>query len=263
MGKISVTAAKTKKDDVVGLITPIKSKPGNNAPRNSEPAQQPPSPTPKRPLTAKKSGCCCRLCLFSLGIFVVLLMCAAVACFIDYQQGNLEAHAIKMQDDLKETGKYVVEVLYQTPKDLHRIFDGSLNWTKKNTDTQHDIKNEVFKNDDDQEGNALTDDGNDDGVEGGLQGVTQFLVGILNDVTSVFQSISGQANDTIPPSNLITRGSPRPGKEPSANLENEDSEIEAIEVIEEEFLDGDDKKHVDSGKEAFGNLLNNRSHLHK
>jgi len=257
MGKISVTAAKTKKDDVVGLITPIKSKPGINA-RNAESVQQPPSPTPKRPLTTKKSGCCCRFCLFSLGIFVVLFLCAAVACFIDYQQGTLNAHAIKMQKELKETGKYVVEVLYQTPKDLHRIFDGSLNWTKKNINPKTEGKNKVFKNDDDEEVNAHNDDGNDDGVEDGLQGVAQFFVDILNDVTSVFQSISGQANDTNLPSNFITRGSPRPGQEP-----NEEFEIEATEVIGEEFVVDDDKKHVNSGNEAFGNLLNNRSsHLH-
>jgi len=255
MGKISVTAAKTKKDDVVGLITPVKSKPGKNDPLNSEAVQQPPSPTPKRPLATKKSGCCCRLCLFSLGVIVVILLCGAVACFIDYQQGTLDAHAIKMQKDLKETGKYVVEILYQTPKDLHRIFDESLNWTKTNTDTKNE--NEIFKN---HEGSARSYDGNDAGVEDGFQGVTQFFVDILNDVTSVFQSISGEANDTLPRSNLITRGSPRPGQERPSD---EALEIKAIEAIEEEFLDGDDMKHVDGGKEVFGNLLNNRSHLHE
>jgi len=262
MGKISVTAAKTKKDDVVGLITPVKNKPGKNDSLYSEVVQKPPSPTPKRPLTTKKSGCCCRLCLFSLGVIVVILLCGAVACFIDYQQGTLDAHAIKMQEDLKETGKYVVEILYQTPKDLHRIFDESLNWTKTNTDTKLENENDFFKN---HEGNALSYDGNDEGIEDGSQGVTQFFVDILNDVTSVFQSISGQANDTLPMSNLITKGSPRPGQEPSsAEVDSEEAlEIKAIEVIEEEFLDGDDMKHVDGGKEVFGNLLNNRSHLHE
>ena len=137
MGKISLASKTKKAKDVEGLIKPQDDDeltPTKNT--SEEEVGQAPSPTPKNPLSKTKSGCCRKACLFSLGLFVVMTLFASTAILLDYQQGNLAAHTSQLPREMREfpvqAGKYVVAMLYQTPKDLHRIFDGALNWTKKN-----------------------------------------------------------------------------------------------------------------------------------
>jgi hypothetical protein len=202
MGKISLTAKSKKADDVEGLV-----KPSENSPPPAKTApdvSQHPSPTPKHPLTKRKAGCCRRACLFSLGVLVVLILFVSTACLVDYQQGNLATHTSQLPKEVREfprqVGKYVVEVLHQTPKDLHRIFDMALNWTRKknhsdpstsknNLGLQKLVLNEEILLDqtNEEELSRIQEGGNDDTVvDDGLQGVALFFVGILNDVASMF-----------------------------------------------------------------------------
>ena len=64
-----------------------------------------------------------------------MILFVSTACLVDYQQGNLATHTSQLPKEVREfprqVGKYVVEVLHQTPKDLYRIFDMALNWTRK------------------------------------------------------------------------------------------------------------------------------------
>ena len=133
MGKISLPAKSKKADDVEGLIMPSENSPTPK--KTAGKVSQHLSPTPKH-LTKTKAGCCRRACLFSLGLLVVLVLFVSTACLVDYQKGNLATHTSQLPKEVKEfprqVGKYVVEVLYQTPKDLHRIFNVALNWTRKN-----------------------------------------------------------------------------------------------------------------------------------
>ena len=127
MGKISLPAKSKKADDVEGLIMPSENSPTPK--KTAGKVSQHPSPTPKH-LTKTKAGCCRRACLFSLGLLVVLVLFVSTACLVDYQKGNLATHTSQLPKEVKEfprqVGKYVVEVLYQTPKDLHRIFNVAL-----------------------------------------------------------------------------------------------------------------------------------------
>jgi len=202
MGKITLAAKPKKADDVEGLVTPSENSP---PPSKTAPAvTQHPSPTPKHPLTKTKAGCCRRACLFSLGVLVVLILFVSTACLVDYQQGNLATHTSQLPKEVREfprqVGKYMVEVLYQTPKDLHRLFDEALNWTrrkngselsKNNLESQKLVlKDEVLLDHiKEEELSNFSEEGADDIiVEDGLEGVAQFFFGIFKDVASMFEA---------------------------------------------------------------------------
>ena len=199
MGKISLNVKSKKADDVKGLMKHRENSPSPT--KTATVVSQHPSPTPKHPLTETKAGCCRRACLFSLGMLVVLILFVSTACLVDYQQGNLATHTSQLPKEVKEfprqVGKYVVEVLYQTPKDLHRIFNVALNWTRKNDSGPTSkiiigsqrlaIKDEILLDQTEGELSSLYEEGKDDTVVvDGLEGVAQFFVGILNDVASMF-----------------------------------------------------------------------------
>ena len=210
MGKIALPAKSKKADDVVGLLKPREDSltPTKKAPD----VLQHPSPTPKHPLTKTKAGCCRRAWLFSLGVMVVLILFVSTACLVDYQQGNLATHTSQLPKEVREfprqVGKYVVEVLYQTPKDLHRIFDMALNWTRKNESARprkkdrspkfalndedlHEIVLDQSKEDIESSvpNGELPKEGNDDTVvDDGLGEVAQFFVGIWKDVAGMFEA---------------------------------------------------------------------------
>jgi len=191
MGKISVAGnSKKERDDVVGLVTPQKDKKElkDKDVETQQHSDQPPSPTPKRPLNKVKSGCCCRVCLFSLGVFIVLVIFGALAGFLVYQQGHghLADHAARMSKELKDKSAYIVEVFYQTPKNLDGLLNGILS---KGNDSSIQNGN-VFKNDSESKNGSKPVDakaGNheEDAVVG-FQGVGQFFAGILYDVGSIF-----------------------------------------------------------------------------
>ena len=199
MGKISLNVKSKKADDVKGLM---KHRENSPSPTKTAPVvSQHPSPTPKHPLTETKAGCCRRACLFSLGMLVVLILFVSTACLVDYQQGNLATHTSQLPKEVREfpskVGKYAVEVLYQTPKDLHRIFNVALNWTRKNDSGPTSkiiigsqrlaITDEILLDQTEGELSSLYEEGKDDTVVvDGLEGVAQFFVGILNDVASMF-----------------------------------------------------------------------------
>ena len=201
MGKISIARNSTKeRDDVVGLVTPRKDKKvfKDKDVETRQHSDQPPSPTPKRPLNKAKSGCCCRVCLFSLGVLIVLIMFAAFACFLDYQQGHghLADHTARMSKELKDKSAYIVEVFYQTPKNLDGLLNGSLS---KGNDSSIQNGSELFENDSESKNWSKPVDANakagyheEDAVVG-FGGVGQFFAGILYDVGSIF---AAEFNDT-------------------------------------------------------------------
>merc|ERR1719318_2113957 len=191
-------------------------------------------PTPKHPLTKTKAGCCRRACLFSLGVMVVLILFMSTACLVDYQQGNLATHTSQLPKEVREfpkqVGKYVVEVIYQTPKDLHKIFNKAFNWTRKdesdrprknnhrspkfvlNEEVMHEIVLDQSKEDTEssvsiEELPVLHEKDNDDTeVDEGLEEVTQFFVGIWKDVTSMFEATKEEElTDIKVTNNAITR----------------------------------------------------------
>jgi len=221
MGKISLTAKSKNADDVEGLVKPCEKSP---PPAKTAPdVSQHPSPTPKHPLTKRKAGCCRRACLFSLGVLVVLILFVSTACLVDYQQGNLATHTSQLPKEVREfprqVGKYVVEVIQQTPKDLHGLFDMALNWTRKKNDSDPApsknnlglqtlvLKDEILleQSNEDELSSLQDDGGNDDTVvDDGLQGVALFFVGILNDVASMFTATKEEElkDSGSPPNNV-------------------------------------------------------------
>merc|ERR1719431_2541064 len=152
---------------------------------------QPPSPTPKRPLNKAKGGCCCRVCLFILGILVVTILFAAFACFLDYQQGHghLVDQTSRMSKELKDKSKYVVEVFYQTPQnlDLDRLIKGIL---KKGNTSEMRMGNETLHKDDSKVNNGSNpgDKKENHEVEDdiGFSDIGQFFAGLMYDVGSIF-----------------------------------------------------------------------------
>jgi len=192
MGKISVAAnSKKEREDVVGLVTPQKEKKTHkNRDRDTQHGiNQPPSPTPRRPLNKAKGGCCCRVCLFTLGVFVVTILFAAFACFLDYQQGHghLADQTSRMSKDLKDKGKYIVEVFYQTPKNLDILIKGIL---KKENNSEIRMENETLQQGDSKVfngSNSANKKGNHEGEDDiGFPDIGQFFAGLLYDVGSIF-----------------------------------------------------------------------------
>eukprot|EP00092_Neocalanus_flemingeri_P037517 GFUD01040851.1.p1 GENE.GFUD01040851.1~~GFUD01040851.1.p1 ORF type:complete len:312 (+),score=94.32 GFUD01040851.1:51-986(+) len=150
MGKISVSSKTKKPDDVIGLIktdtnntTPVKSKDTIATPK---PTQL--SPTPRQPIPSTSYGPLRRCFLFSLGVFVVLVLFLSTACLVDYQQGNLAAHTSQLPRELREfpreAGQYLVGLLYEAPNDLQKVFNGAVDqvktWTKKEDEVDSTMK---------------------------------------------------------------------------------------------------------------------------
>jgi len=195
MGKISVAAnSKKEREDVVGLVTPQKEK-KTHKDRDRETQHslnQPPSPTPRRPLNKAKGGCCCRVCLFTLGVFVVTILFAAFACFLDYQQGHghLADQTSRMSKELEDKSKYIVEVFYQTPKNLDRLIKEI--WKEGNNSTEIGMGNETFHQDHSKVFNGSNSGDEKENHEGededdiGFPDIGQFFAGLLYDVGSIF-----------------------------------------------------------------------------
>jgi len=191
MGKISVAAnSKKEREDVVGLVTPQKEK-KTHKDRDRETQHslnQPPSPTPRRPLNKAKGGCCCRVCLFTLGVFVVTILFAAFACFLDYQQGHghLADQTSRMSKEFKDKSKYIVEVFYQTPENLDRLIKGIL----KKDNSEIKMEKETFHQDDSKVFNGNNPGVKKENYEGeddiGFPDIGQFFAGLLYDVGSIF-----------------------------------------------------------------------------
>eukprot|EP00092_Neocalanus_flemingeri_P037518 GFUD01040852.1.p1 GENE.GFUD01040852.1~~GFUD01040852.1.p1 ORF type:complete len:337 (+),score=101.80 GFUD01040852.1:51-1061(+) len=150
MGKISVSGKTKKPDDVIGLIkpdtnhtTPVKSKDTIATPKRTQL-----SPTPRQPIPSTSYGPLRRCFLFSLGVFVVLVLFLSTACLVDYQQGNLAAHTSQLPRELREfpreAGQYLVGLLYEAPNDLQRVFNGAVDqvktWTKKEDEVDSTMK---------------------------------------------------------------------------------------------------------------------------
>eukprot|EP00092_Neocalanus_flemingeri_P022512 GFUD01024413.1.p1 GENE.GFUD01024413.1~~GFUD01024413.1.p1 ORF type:complete len:318 (+),score=88.76 GFUD01024413.1:50-1003(+) len=151
MGKISVSGKTKKPDDVIGLIkpdtnntTPVKKSKDTIA--TPKPTQL--SPTPKQPIPSTSYGPLRRCFLFSLGVFVVLVLFLSTACLVDYQQGTLAAHTSQLPRELREfpreAGQYLVGLLYEAPNDLQRVFNGAVDqvktWTKKEDEVDSTMK---------------------------------------------------------------------------------------------------------------------------
>eukprot|EP00092_Neocalanus_flemingeri_P037516 GFUD01040850.1.p1 GENE.GFUD01040850.1~~GFUD01040850.1.p1 ORF type:complete len:337 (+),score=103.92 GFUD01040850.1:85-1095(+) len=150
MGKISVSGKTKKPDDVIGLIktdtnhtTPVKSKDTIATPKRTQL-----SPTPRQPIPSTSYGPLRRCFLFSLGVFVVLVLFLSTACLVDYQQGNLAAHTSQLPRELREfpreAGQYLVGLLYEAPNDLQKVFNGAVDqvktWTKKEDEVDSTMK---------------------------------------------------------------------------------------------------------------------------
>eukprot|EP00092_Neocalanus_flemingeri_P022513 GFUD01024414.1.p1 GENE.GFUD01024414.1~~GFUD01024414.1.p1 ORF type:complete len:337 (+),score=101.91 GFUD01024414.1:50-1060(+) len=150
MGKISVSGKTKKPDDVIGLIkpdtnhtTPVKGKDTIAAPKRTQL-----SPTPRQPIPSTSYGPLRRCFLFSLGVFVVLVLFLSTACLVDYQQGTLAAHTSQLPRELREfpreAGQYLVGLLYEAPNDLQRVFNGAVDqvktWTKKEDEVDSTMK---------------------------------------------------------------------------------------------------------------------------
>jgi len=193
MGKISVAGnSKKEREDVVGLVTPRKDqKTHKNRDKDTQHGlNQPPSPTPKRPLNKAKGGCCCRVCLFTLGVVVVTILFAAFACFLDYQQGHghLVDQTSRMSKELKDKSKYIVEVFYQTPQNLDRLIKGIL---KKGNTSEIRMGNETLHKEDSKVNIGSTIPGDkkenhevEDDI--GFSDIGQFFAGLMYDVGSIF-----------------------------------------------------------------------------
>jgi len=207
MGKISVAAnSKKEREDVVGLVTPQKEK-KTHKDRERETQHslnQPPSPTPRRPLNKAKGGCCCRVCLFTLGVFVVTILFAAFACFLDYQQGHghLADQTSRMSKELKEKSKYIVEVFYQTPENLDRLIKGIM---KKDNSSEIRMENETFHPDDSKVFNGSNPGDKKENHEGeddlGFPDIGQFFAGLLYDVGSIFAAEINESEQVEVPVN--------------------------------------------------------------
>jgi len=207
MGKISVAAnSKKEREDVVGLVTPQKEK-KTHKDRDRETQHslnQPPSPTPRRPLNKAKGGCCCRVCLFTLGVFVVTILFAAFACFLDYQQGHghLADQTSRMSKELKDKSKYIVEVFYQTPKNLDRLMKGIL---KKDNNSEIRMENETLHQDDSKVFNGSNPGDKNENHEGedeiGFPDIGQFFAGLLYDVGSIFAAELNESEQVEVPVN--------------------------------------------------------------
>jgi len=197
MGKISV-AGNSKKDkkereDVVGLVTPQKDRKThmNRDVETQHRPNHPPSPTPKRPLNKAKGGCCCRVCLFTLGVLVVMIVFAAFACFLDYHQGHghLADQTSRVTKEFKDKSKHIVEVFYQTPDNFGRFLNGF--WRKGN---DSDIREEnKSKADMERNDGSSPVDVLEENHSGGFQDFGQFFAGLLYDVGSIF---AAELNDT-------------------------------------------------------------------
>jgi len=192
MGKISVAAnSKKEREDVVGLVTPQKEK-KTHKDRDRETQHgpnQPPSPTPRRPLNKAKGGCCCRVCLFTLGVFVVTILFAAFACFLDYQQGHghLADQTSRMSKELKDKSKYIVEVFYQTPKNLDSLIkeiwkEGNNSDIRMGNETPHQDNSKVLNGS--NPGDKKENHEGEDDI--GFPDIGQFFAGLLYDVGSIF-----------------------------------------------------------------------------
>ena len=83
MGKISLNVKSKEADDIEGLMKHLENSPSPTKTAQDDVSQHP-SPTPKHPLTRTKAGCCRRVCLFSLGVLVVLILFVSTACLVDY-----------------------------------------------------------------------------------------------------------------------------------------------------------------------------------
>jgi len=207
MGKISVAAnSKKEREDVVGLVTPQKDK-KTHKDRDRETQHslnQPPSPTPRRPLNKAKGGCCCRVCLFTLGVFVVTILFAAFACFLDYQQGHghLADQTSRMSKDIKDKSKYIVEVFYQTPKNLDRLIkeiwkEGNISEILMENETLHQGESKVLNGSDPGDKNEIHE-GKDDI---GFPDIGQFFAGLLYDVGSIFAAELNESEQVEVPEN--------------------------------------------------------------
>jgi len=193
------------------------------------------SPTPKNPLNKSKSGLCRRLLLFVIGIFVLLVLLRTAACLVDYTQDSTTTsqHYREVGDFPKEVGKYVVAVLYETPRDLQRMFDSIVNTVKNIKSTSEDhpsmkktwesIKEESFSKintvkeievaenhlfdstSNDQEGGA----GQDLTVEVVLSGAADFFLNLFNDVSSVFQDTGNETSSPVDKDMVETNTIPR------------------------------------------------------
>jgi len=270
MGKITVTGnPKKEREDVVGLVTPRKDK--KPPATNPEPQhQQPPSPTPNHPVNRTKLGCCCRIFLLFVSIFVVFILFAVIACFIDYQQGNITIHSTKVSKELKDKSKYMIEVLFQTPSDLQRLFEkGRLyieNGSKVN-ETLPTNNSGVNNNNNKTMGDRENIDGD---VLFGLQELRQFVAGVVYDFGNIFVSeIENQLDDFPNSSNkdsystintelvedddviLPSEQFGKNGDLLESNLKDDDREEEAIETIEEVFTDETGKTLATSYKDEF------------
>ena len=251
MGKIKVSIYnKAKADERAGLdlgdCLPTIPPPPSSIKKNKKSVQL--SPTPKNPLNKSKSGLCRRLLLFIIGILVILILLRTAACLLDYMQdgtsvgGNTDLYYREMGDFPKEVGQYVVAVLYQTPRDLQRMFDGVVNGVKNvrssqelnpsmktwesikegKYNTMKPFKKEEIEDYDlfertQQESTTLTlDESEDLTLEVGLLGVEGFFSSLFDDISSVFQyseDVNGEiAVDSSPVDKYMveTNAIPRP-----------------------------------------------------
>jgi len=204
MGKISVSAnSKKEREDVVGLVTPQKEK-KTQKDSTQHSLNQPPSPTPRRPLNKAKGGCCCRVCLFTLGVFVVTILFAAFACFLDYQQGHghMADQTSRMSKEFKDKSKYIVEVFYQTPKNLDRLIKGIL---KKDNNSEIRMGNETLQQGDSKVFNGSNPGDEKENHEGeddiGFPDIGQFFAGLLYDVGSIFAAELNESEQVEVPVN--------------------------------------------------------------
>jgi len=207
MGKISVAAnAKKEREDVVGLVTPQKDKKTRkDRDRDTQHSlNQPPSPTPRRPLNKAKGGCCCRVCLFIMGIFVVTILFAAFACLLDYQQGHghMADQTSRMSKEFKDKSKYIVEVFYQTPKNLDRLIKGIL---KKDNNSEIRMGNETIQQGDLKVFNGSNPGDEKENHEGeeviGFPDIGLFFAGLLYDVGSIFAAEINESEQVEVPVN--------------------------------------------------------------
>jgi len=200
------------------------------------------SPTPKNPLNKSKSGLCRRLLLFIIGIFVLLVLLRTAACLVDYTQDSTTTNMYyrEVGDFPKEVGKYVVAVLYETPRDLQRMFDSVVNTVKniKRTSEDHPSMKKTWESI--KEGSFskintvkeievaedhLFDSTSNDQEEGAgqdltvvedvLSGTADFFSNLLKDVSSVFQDSENKPGDesVMVETNAIPRHSHKHQKE--------------------------------------------------
>jgi len=235
MAKITLSIDdKAKADELAGLdlgdCLPPPPPPSNK--NNKEHLQL--SPTPKHPLNKSRSGLCRRLLLFIIGIFVLLVLLRTAACLMDFTQDSSTTNMYfkKVDDFPKEVGKYVVAVLYETPRDLQRMFDSVVNTVKniKRTSEDHPsmkktwesikegsfsmvntvkeievAKDHIF----DSTSNVQEGQGQDLTVEVVLSGAADFFSNLFNDVSSVFQDTKQETSSPVDKYMVETNAIPR------------------------------------------------------